>query len=63
MEYIEYFVYQIKAGKRILVYKSFDRLNAWKFAFNRGVDADWELQVYDSNGAYIYSSYEDWLPF
>lgn len=60
---MEYFVYEIQNGKRILVYQSFDRLNARKFAFNHGEGADWELRVYDSNGAYIYSSYEDWMPF
>lgn len=60
---MEYFVYLIKSGKRILVYQSLDRLNARKFAFNHGENADWELQVYDSNGTFIYSSYEDWMPF
>lgn len=60
---MEYFVYEIRFGKNILVYKSFDRLNARKFAFNHGKGANWELQVCDSNGACIYSSYEDWMPF
>ena len=61
---MEYFVvYEVRSGKRIPVYQSFDRLNARKFAFNHGENADWELQVYDPNGVCIYSSYEDWMPF
>lgn len=61
---MEYFVYEIHCfEEKVLVYQSLDRLNARKFAFNHGENADWELRVYDSEGNQVYTSYEDWLPF